>query len=70
MDKLNYIIINPQGETVLVSSESHRYRPERELQMLEDGYTIKINDKRLTKADVRALLRSKAQRPVRGVRQR
>ena len=70
MDNLKYVVLNPDGETVLISTTGLRYRPERELQLLEDGYTIKIDDKRLTKADVRALFRSKGQRPVREVRKR
>jgi hypothetical protein len=67
-DILSYVITNPQGQIVLFSSEALRYSPELELQMLEDGYTIKINDKRLTKNDIRALLRSKAQRAVKEIR--
>lgn len=70
MDKFNYRVINPRGDPVLSSTVSCRYPPETELSMMEEGYSIMIDDKRLTKADVKALLRSKAQRSVGGVRKR
>lgn len=67
MDKFNYQVINPKGIPVLRSMVECRYPPETELQMLEEGYTIMIDDKRLSKADIKALLRFKGQRPVKGV---
>lgn len=70
MDKFNYRVINPLGVPILRTLSECRYPPETELQMLEEGYTIMIDDKRLTKTDVRAMLRSKAQRPVKEVRRR
>jgi hypothetical protein len=31
----------------------HRYRPEIELQMLESGYTVKVDGRRITLAEAR-----------------
>lgn len=70
MVELNYRVINPQGVPVLRSTAECRYLPETELSMMEKGYTIMIDDKRLTKTDVKAKLRSKAQRPTREVRRK
>lgn len=38
----------------LVCQGTSRYSPERELQMLASGYTIKLNGKRLTKKEITA----------------
>lgn len=35
----------------------HRYRPEIELQMLESGYTVKVDGKRITKEEARERVR-------------
>lgn len=70
MDKFDYHVINPKGVPVLASSVECRYPPDTELSMMEEGYTIMINDMRLTKQDVKAMLRSKAQRSAREVRRR
>lgn len=46
-----YQVISPDGETVLQSKVRHSTRIE--LDLLEHGYTVKLNGKRLTKAEVR-----------------
>ena len=52
MDYL-YEVINPGGQPVMAAPESCRYSRRLELAMLEAGYTIKLNGKKLTKAEVR-----------------
>ena len=46
-----YQVINPDGETVLQSKVRHSARIE--LDLLERGYAVKLNGKRLTKTEVR-----------------
>lgn len=48
-----YEVINPSGEPVMVAPESCRYPRRLELEMLESGYTIKLNGKKLTKLEIR-----------------
>lgn len=48
-----YEVINPAGQTVLVAAEGCRYSKLQELLLLENGYTIKLNGKRLTKSEIR-----------------
>ena len=48
-----YEVINSAGQTVMVSSELCRYSRRLELILLEDGYTIKLHGKKLTKAEIR-----------------
>ena len=48
-----YEVINPSGEPVMVAPESCRYPRRLELEMLESGYTIKLNGKKLTRAEIR-----------------
>lgn len=48
-----YTVTNPSGETVLQAAESCRYSRQLEAAMLEAGYTIRLNGKPLTKADIR-----------------
>lgn len=49
----NYLIINPSGQPMMEAPESCRYSRRIELDMLDAGYTIKLNGKRITKADIR-----------------
>ena len=46
-----YQVINPNGVSVLRSTV--RYSSRIELDLLEHGYTVKLNGKRLTKTEVR-----------------
>ena len=48
---LPYIVINPEGVIVLQSTVRHPMRVE--LDLLEWGYTIKLNGKKLTKTEIR-----------------
>lgn len=56
MDKYPYKVFNPAGEVVLQSIPECRYPREVELKMLEAGYTILLNGKRLTKTDIKRRL--------------
>lgn len=53
MDKLEYQVYDPAGNLVLQSTENCRYSQSLEMAMLNAGYTIKLNGKRLTKAEVK-----------------
>lgn len=48
-----YEVINPAGQPVMVAKENCRYPRRLELDMLDAGYIIKLNGKRLSKADIR-----------------
>ena len=50
---LPYQVFNPSGEQVLESDTRCRYPARIELSILEAGYAIKIDGKRLTKTEVR-----------------
>ena len=63
MDKFNYRVINPRGDPVLSSNTACRYPLETELQMINDGYRIALEGRRLTATDIRAELRKKACKP-------
>ena len=53
MDSL-YEVINPlTGSVLLQAHVSRRYKPETELSILDAGYIIKIDGKKLTKAEIR-----------------
>ena len=53
---LPYIVINPAGDVVLQSIE--RYPRRVELDLLEWGYTIKLNGRKLTKSEIRKEVRA------------
>ena len=53
MEDYPYQVINPDGKVVMVSASNCRYSRSQELMLLENGYTIKLNGKKLTKADLR-----------------
>lgn len=46
-----YCVINPAGDIVLQSTV--RYSRTVELDLLEHGYTIKLNGRKLTKTEIR-----------------
>lgn len=50
---LTYQVYNPAGDLVLQAPESIRYPRSVELALLEAGYTIKLNGKRITKTEAR-----------------
>ena len=52
MDEYPYKIINSAGEQVLQAKESCRHPKKVELDHLENGYTIKLNGKRITKKEI------------------
>ena len=49
MDNLPYKIYTADGRLVLQASESCRYTPLIERQLLDIGYIIKLHGKRITK---------------------
>lgn len=48
-----YEVYNPEGKLVMYSPECCRYPRETELEMLEAGYTIRLQGKKLTKTEIR-----------------
>lgn len=48
---LPYQVYNSAGALVLQAPESCRHSKKVELDLLEHGYTIKLNGKRITKKD-------------------
>ena len=48
----NYKVYDRNGTHVMSAPESCRYSPKTERDLLESGYTIKINGKKLTKKEV------------------
>lgn len=53
MSEHPYEIIGPNGQPIMTAPESCRYSRRIELDMLEAGYTIKLNGKRITKSELR-----------------
>lgn len=49
MEKSLYQVYAPDGRLVMQSTEDCRYNKDIEEQMLENGYTIKLGGKKLTK---------------------
>ena len=57
---LPYEVIPPPGQPGgVVAPESCRYPRRVELSLLEAGYTIKLNGKRITKTEIRKEVKSK-----------
>lgn len=56
---LPYQVFGPSGEMVMHAPEVCRYSPRIELSLLDAGYTIKLNGKRITKAEARKNVKSK-----------
>lgn len=48
-----YVVYNPAGRAVMEAPESCRYSRRVELSILEAGYTIRLNGKRITKTEIR-----------------
>lgn len=71
MVKYDYRVISPQGVPVLSSIAACRYPLETELQLLDAGYRIELEGRRLKKTDIQAELRKKARKTgAREVRKR
>lgn len=47
-----YKVYTTDGRLVLQAAETCRYNKQTERQLLEGGYTIKLNGKRVTKKDL------------------
>lgn len=52
-DKYPYKVFNSDGVQVLQAKESCRHPKKVELDLLENGYTIKLNGRKLTKKEVK-----------------
>ena len=59
MEDYPYQVISPSGKVVMVSASNCRYSRLQELLLLKNGYVIKLNGKKLTKADIRKELNGK-----------
>ena len=59
MEDYPYQVINPSGKIVMTSASNCRYSRRQELLLLENGYTIRLNGKKLTKAELRKELNEK-----------
>lgn len=53
MDKEAYQVFDRQGVCIMAAPASCRYPARVELSILEAGYTIRLNGKRVTKSDIR-----------------
>lgn len=53
MDKEAYQVFDRQGACIMAAPASCRYPARVELSILEAGYTIRLNGKRVTKSDIR-----------------
>ena len=49
-----YVVISPEGNVVLQAKASCRYSRQMELAMLDAGYQIRLEGRRLTKKELRA----------------
>lgn len=49
-----YVVTSPCGELVLRAGEECRYSKRIELALMDAGYTIRLNGRKLTKKEVRA----------------
>lgn len=54
-----YQVFSPTGQPLMEAPESCRYPRKVELSILDAGYTIKLNGKRITKAELRKEVKSK-----------
>lgn len=59
MTDLPYQVFNPQGVCIMHAPESCRYPRRVELSILEAGYMIRLNGKRITKTELRKEVKSK-----------
>lgn len=46
-----YTVCNSLGEVLLQSERNCRYRPQKELSLMQAGYTIRLDGKRITKKE-------------------
>ena len=53
MDKEAYQVFDRQGACIMAAPASCRYPARVERSILEAGYTIRLNGKRVTKSDIR-----------------
>ena len=53
MELFPYQVYNAAGMLVMQAAESCRYSRRIELDLLENGYTIRLNGKRITKTELR-----------------
>ena len=53
MDERPYKVYNSAGQLVLEAAEACRYPKQIERDLLEQGYTIKLHGKRITKKEVK-----------------
>lgn len=49
----SYVVINPAGDVVLQAAAGCRYPKETERDLLESGYQIRLDGRKLTKKEVR-----------------
>lgn len=48
-----YVVTNPQGEDVLQAAAGCRYPKRVELDLMEHGYTIQMEGRKITKKEVK-----------------
>lgn len=53
MKELPYQVFNPDGVGIMQAPEKCRYPRRIELSLLEAGYSIRLNGKRITKTELR-----------------
>lgn len=52
-EQAEYEVFHPDGQRIMTAQESCRYSSSTELSLLEAGYTIRLNGRRITKTEVR-----------------
>ena len=57
MEDLPYQVFNPAGQAVMHAPESCRYPRRTELSLLEAGYTIRLHGRRITKTELRKVVK-------------
>lgn len=58
---LPYQIYNPAGQLVMQAAEGCRYSRKQEALLLANGYTIRLNGRKITKAEIRRDFGSKGE---------
>ena len=51
-DNFPYKVYNSSGGLVMAATENARYRRKRELELLEAGYTIRLNGRKITRKEL------------------
>lgn len=59
MSEFAYQVYDPQGIGIMEAPEKCRYPRKTELSLLEAGYMIRLNGKRITKAELRKDVKAK-----------